>query len=169
MKVSDEMVEKAAKADAEFAGRTFDALGSADKKRFIERANIILKAALSAADPVRWMWEERRFAESDIWDDMYDDEPPAPHKYVRNIRPLFASPVLGWELIDTAPKDGSTILGAYADKVLTVRWEPDGYENRGGKSAWIDGSFDRSEEYFTHPVTHWMPLPSAPTPAKQEA
>ncbi|QNP81021.1 hypothetical protein [Agrobacterium tumefaciens] len=51
-----------------------------------------LEAALSAAEPVRWMWEERRFAESDIWDDMYDDEPPAPQKYVRNIRPLYAAP-----------------------------------------------------------------------------
>lgn len=82
--------------------------------------------------------------------------------------PLFSSPLSGWRPIDTAPKDGSTILGAYADKVLTVRWEADGYENRGGKPAWIDGSFDRSEEYFTHPVTHWMPLPSAPAIKKQE-
>lgn len=51
-----------------------------------------IEAALSAAEPFRWMWEERRFAESDIWDDMYDDEPPAPHKHVRNIRPLYAAP-----------------------------------------------------------------------------
>lgn len=50
------------------------------------------EAALYAAKPIRWMWEERRFAGSDIWDDMYDDEPPAPHKHVRNIRPLYASP-----------------------------------------------------------------------------
>lgn len=51
-----------------------------------------ITAALSAAEPVRWTWEERRFAESDIWDDMYDDDPPAPHKHVRNIRPLYAAP-----------------------------------------------------------------------------
>ncbi|NTA79917.1 hypothetical protein G6L13_05385 [Agrobacterium tumefaciens] len=51
-----------------------------------------LETALPVANPIRWMWEERRFAESDIWDDMYDDEPPAPHKQVRNIRPLYAAP-----------------------------------------------------------------------------
>ena len=64
-----------------------------DDVTIITRAQLeALEAALSAAEPIRWMWEERRFAESDIWDDMYDDDPPAPHKHVRNIRPLYAAP-----------------------------------------------------------------------------
>lgn len=66
-----------------------------------------LETALPVANPIRWMWEERRFAESDIWDDMYDDEPPAPHKQVRNIRPLYAAP--------PAPTAPSVAVKALAD------------------------------------------------------
>lgn len=45
---SEEQIEAAARADAEYAGRTFDALSSADKTRFRERAKLMLEAALSA-------------------------------------------------------------------------------------------------------------------------
>lgn len=134
----------------------------------IARAIMEDRDLLSAADPVRWMWEERRFAESDIWDDMYDDEPPAPHKHVRNIRPLFSSPLPGWQPIETAPKDGTPILGYYYGNFLTAHWGADGSENRGGKSGWIDGSFDKYEEFFVYPLTHWMPLPSAPAATNEE-
>lgn len=54
-----------------------------------------LETALPVANPIRWMWEERRFEESDVWDEMYGDEPPAPHKCVRKIQPLYdAHPAL---------------------------------------------------------------------------
>lgn len=48
---SEEQIEAAARADAEYAGRTFDALSSADKTRFRERAKLMLEAALPAAPP----------------------------------------------------------------------------------------------------------------------
>lgn len=82
--------------------------------------------------------------------------------------PLFVSPVAGWQPIETAPKDGTTILGYYYGKILMAHWEADGSENRGGEPAWIDGSFDKYEEFFVYPLTHWMPLPSAPAAEKQE-
>jgi hypothetical protein len=48
MMVSEAMIEASARADAAYAGRTFDALASADKVRFTERAKLMLEAALSS-------------------------------------------------------------------------------------------------------------------------
>jgi hypothetical protein len=51
---SEKQIEAAARADAAHAGRTFDALSSADKTRFMERAHLMLEAALSTdAEPVK--------------------------------------------------------------------------------------------------------------------
>lgn len=51
---SEKQIEAAARADAEYAGRTFDALSSSDKTRFRERAKLMLEAALSTdAEPVK--------------------------------------------------------------------------------------------------------------------
>lgn len=50
--VSQEMVEAAARADASYAGRTFDALASSDKVRFTERAKLMLEAALAASSQI---------------------------------------------------------------------------------------------------------------------
>lgn len=46
--VTEKMIEAAARADAAHAGRTFDALSGADKKRFLERAQLMLEAAAPA-------------------------------------------------------------------------------------------------------------------------
>ncbi|MBO9108792.1 hypothetical protein J5288_08755 [Agrobacterium sp. S2/73] len=95
---------------------------SVDDVTIITRAQLeALEAALSAAEPVRWMWEERRFAESDIWDDMYDDDPPAPHKHVRNIRPLYAAPL------------------ARSVSVKSLQWDDDGgnLKARMGDREWM--------------------------------
>ncbi len=74
--------------------------------------------------------------------------------------------VAGWRPIETAPKDGTPILGGHSEAVLTVWWEADGSQNNSGEPGWVDGSFNRIEENYTYPITHWMPLPAAP--AKQE-
>jgi hypothetical protein len=47
--VEEVMIQAAARADAAYAGRTFDALGAADKERFTKRAKIMLEAALAAS------------------------------------------------------------------------------------------------------------------------
>jgi hypothetical protein len=39
------LVEKMARADAEFCGKTFDAMSNADKRRYMERAAFMLGAA----------------------------------------------------------------------------------------------------------------------------
>ncbi len=217
--VTDEMMKRAIEAYAKDTGAEGFQL-----EGWIEPAiRAALDAALSAAEPVRWMWEERRFAESDIWDDMYDDEPPAPHKHVRNIRPLYAAPpapsvavkaltdaykagfdassqgyngetfpeyeadsewlaqrdsdlsalsaqvqdVAGWQPIETAPKDGRTILAYFPLEGLGKDWErvmPVKYRESMMPEPWIFAGRAASS-YSTGP-THWMPLPAVP--AKQE-
>jgi hypothetical protein len=52
MSISDEMIDRAARADADFAGRTFDALGAVDKVRFRDRAKLMLEAGISAQEEV---------------------------------------------------------------------------------------------------------------------
>ncbi len=118
--VTDEMLKRAIEAYANDTGAEGFQL-----EGWIEPAiKSALEASLSAAEPTRWMWEERRSAESDIWDDMYDDEAPAPHKYVRNVRPLYAAPpapsvavkALEWDEFSTELKrhfQSNAILGQY--------------------------------------------------------
>lgn len=101
------------------------------------------EAALSAAEPARWMWEERRFAESDIWDDMYDNEPPAPHKYVRNVRPLYVAPPAPsvavkaeiHEVIDYLYKHGELTYGRAAKAVHLLTNNGFGFTKNSGSAA----------------------------------
>jgi hypothetical protein len=77
----------------------------------------------------------------------------------------------GWQPIETAPKDGTFILGAY----FYNGHEPDYSIVRWNKKDWLgycDG--DRSilsqgdtyTDYHEPFCTHWMPLPAAPTEGK---
>ena len=50
MYVSDAMVEAAARSDAAFDGRDFDALGRADKRRYLDRSRKALEAATSGSE-----------------------------------------------------------------------------------------------------------------------
>lgn len=50
MIITDAMVEAAARSDAEFDGRDFDALGRADKRRYLERSRKALYAATSGSE-----------------------------------------------------------------------------------------------------------------------
>jgi hypothetical protein len=71
----------------------------------------------------------------------------------------------GWKLIETAPKDGMTILACYErcyDKngfaPIAVKWRTY-HPNAQGEAEW--------REMHGHKVqglTHWMPLPAAPEP-----
>lgn len=57
----------------------------------------------------------------------------------------------GWQPIETAPKDGTEILG-FADRSQWVAWWS--VEN----SRWEAGSV-----YFATELTHWQPLPAPPS------
>ena len=73
-----------------------------------------------------------------------------------------------WQKIETAPKDGSLILGSDCERTVAMWWDPDrepGYPwafvgeflGKAQDNAWRDGSYG---------PTHWMPLPQPPKEAK---
>ena len=60
-----------------------------------------------------------------------------------------------WQLIETAPRDGTVILG-YADgEMATVEWCDLGKY----WSLMVEGSYAEDGEWTP---THWMPLPDPP-------
>lgn len=72
-----------------------------------------------------------------------------------------------WKPIATAPKDGTPILGCYAEHYtsdgyspITVKWQP---YLRPGSGAWhkLDGCC----VLF---ISHWMPLPPPPAEGSQK-
>lgn len=90
----------------------------------------------------------------------------------------------GWQPIESAPKDGTRILGAWKGdnwNVLEMRWTTLYHNNqvlegqpeedarwiglcwRTGESRW-DGNFGRPDWSLTQP-THWQELPAPPTQA----
>lgn len=73
-----------------------------------------------------------------------------------------------WQPIETAPKDGETvILGARGDCLFFTRWDQD-------EETWeflIDSESTYSLLHETHWPRYWMPLPEPPqqkTPASDD-
>lgn len=88
----------------------------------------------------------------------------------------------GWQTIDTAPKDGTTIIGGY----FGLKWE-DSHSNGDLVRCWYQPEFDafisscrqmtmapgytingKASELHSpviEPVSHWMPLPPPPNPS----
>jgi hypothetical protein len=62
----------------------------------------------------------------------------------------------GWQPIETAPRDGTPILGVSGSTMTTVEWDGDigGYW-----SLIVCGSYAEDGEWWP---THWMPLPNPP-------
>ena len=82
-------------------------------------------------------------------------------EWALNTRPSPQEGMAGWQPIETAPKNGTEILG-YTEEVgaLVLYWD----SMTGERDHWSDGmSFS-----FWKP-THWMPLPAAPGPADGES
>lgn len=59
-----------------------------------------------------------------------------------------------WQPIETAPKDGTPVLG----------FMPSYYQGLGGQSVvvWMEDAWYDMRAFATTP-SHWMPLPAAPT------
>jgi hypothetical protein len=82
----------------------------------------------------------------------------------------------GWRDIETAPKDGTVVLVYVPSdgRAHACWWDPEYKGIWDEKSddlryigAWTDGrvySFGDEETYSYDDVTHWMPLPLAPSP-----
>ncbi len=66
-------------------------------------------------------------------------------------------PTQGWQPIESAPKDGTRVLG-FVGRWVIVRWAVRFSEHYGDTSGgWYDGEIDGRAF-----PTHWMPLPAPP-------
>jgi hypothetical protein len=70
-----------------------------------------------------------------------------------------------WQPIETAPKDGTRILGWSSDarRVLPIRWQGPPKTPADWPSGWRDDTLF----LYSKDVTHWMPLPPAPSSTQQ--
>lgn len=71
-----------------------------------------------------------------------------------------------WRPIETAPRDGTVILGWSSffpkRRPVEVAWDPDRYARK-PVPRWVarDAVYGR-RAFIDHPLTHWLPLPPAP-------
>lgn len=136
-------------------------------------------AVLPEAKPVcHLVWLQGRRAADDV-EDYYEVARPG-DKCVDGSDPfpVYASPpalsaqvqdAAGWQPIETAPRDGSSVLGFWSYTYLGDKEPTTGIEI----IEWHDGKFhgwkDRDGVTQDGVYTHWMLLPEAPAaPAKQE-
>lgn len=68
-----------------------------------------------------------------------------------------------WQPIETAPKTGEHIIATQGGETIILGWEADGKETTTGEAAWVTGSMNDAEKYFTFHPTHWQKLPLSPT------
>jgi hypothetical protein len=66
-----------------------------------------------------------------------------------------------WQPIETAPKDGATILGFADGDMAVVKWYQEDRIPEGGYwSLTVCGAYAESGEWWP---THWQPLPEPPS------
>ena len=95
----------------------------------------------------------REVIPAEISEEVEAEVSTALHKMVADERRYAGSP---WRPIETAPKDGTAILGWWAGECMIVDWCV-------VVERW--GSTHDGENMFKPEPTHWMPLPEPP---KQE-
>ena len=72
---------------------------------------------------------------------------------------------MGWQPIETAPRDG-TVVDLWAEwnrgavRVPNMRWTSSVKNPR--IVGWFDNFYGHGSNYAEEQFTHWMPLPEAP-------
>lgn len=68
---------------------------------------------------------------------------------------------MSWEPIETAPTDGTTVLGYFADRKTAVPFDLITWMHAGEQSGWhFDGTYHHEP---SKPLpTHWMAIPAPP-------
>ncbi len=71
---------------------------------------------------------------------------------------------MSWQPIETAPRDGATVLGYFADRKSGVMFDLIRWMEAGENSDWhYDGTYHHAPG---HPQpTHWMVIPDPPAGA----
>lgn len=69
----------------------------------------------------------------------------------------------GWRSMDSAPKDGTSVLLWLGSSAWCGWWHNSEGDTDDGKPGWVDGSRTRYEKYYVMHPTAWQPLPEGPT------
>jgi hypothetical protein len=64
-----------------------------------------------------------------------------------------------WQLIESAPKDGTPILGWDGVDMATVKWHKWSDRAVGGWDLIVCGAYAEYSDYYP---THWVPIPEPP-------
>lgn len=113
-----------------------------------ERALEALDTPLEAAEKIMQSWAMG-------WDIAH----PAVAVWADTVKAALTHPpaveALQWQPIESAPRDGTTLLGAFkGGKVASIEWLTD----KGYVEGWaLSGSMQNNMR-----PTHWMPLPEPP-------
>jgi hypothetical protein len=68
----------------------------------------------------------------------------------------LSSKQMNWQPIETAPNDGTEILGyLYTGRIRVIKGNREG--------SWIDADSQNFDNWYAPEPTHWMPLPELPT------
>lgn len=79
-----------------------------------------------------------------------------------------------WQTMDTAPKDGTLILGAYASSgrfdadFSLISWDGKDWAGYCDGERSIRAQGDCFTDYHEPYCTHWMPLPDAPSTSQSK-
>ena len=69
-----------------------------------------------------------------------------------------------WQPIDSAPKDGTTVLGYFAGRKSGLSFDLITWMDAGERSAWhFDGTYHHEPD--KPQPTHWMAIPDPPADA----
>jgi hypothetical protein len=71
---------------------------------------------------------------------------------------------IDWQPIETAPKDGTTILvwpPTWIGCISCAKWSEDQHANR-PRPFWSRFDSHRDSDSRSKPPTHWAPLPAGP-------
>ena len=66
---------------------------------------------------------------------------------------------MNWQTIETAPKDGTPILGWDGTQITSIFWDDPSYGLNGLWRVSCPGEWADDDSFFP---SHWMPLPEPP-------
>lgn len=146
------------------------------EKQNAARAKVVASLSLPAAgqEPVAWRtfdgeggYDYRTYDDNENYRAEWEQRNPNHKGWVE---PLYAAPqpavAAGWVPIETAPKDGSYLLlwEQYSETPFVGYWSGGSWsvshEHVDAEGGW-DGA--NVVDALSMPITHWMPLPPAPS------
>lgn len=111
---------------------------------------------------------------TNIMKSVFADQGWVPADRLAELQARVAELERGWQPIETAPKDGTKILGAYVrpgsvhHQYSLVRWGGVSWLAYADDAPVLDWEDGLGSEYVRPDLTHWWPLPAPPISAEGE-